>query len=160
MQHLVARAAQRLGRRIQVQAVAALVLHLGQQDGLALERGRTGYPVAFRQHADDFRMRMLADLAQQRLAVVLGHPVLGLDEFSGVDARVERALALHLFGTAQGLGVVAAVLAHGVHGLGVHSGVLPWGWACESARALVDHAAGLAHQRAFDGVGVEHLDMA
>jgi len=66
---------------------------------------------------------MLADLAQQRLAVVLGHPVLGLDEFTGVDARIERLLALHLFGAAQGLGV-AAVLAHGVHGLGVHGGVL------------------------------------
>ena len=35
------------------------------------------------------RMRMLADLPHQRLAVVLGHPVLGLDEVAGVDARVE-----------------------------------------------------------------------
>ena len=32
---------------------------------------------------------MLADLAHQRLAVVLGHPVLRLDEVAGVDARVE-----------------------------------------------------------------------
>jgi hypothetical protein len=70
-------------------------------------------------------MRMLADLAQQGLAVVVGHPVLGLDEFTGVDARIERLLALHLLGAAQGLVAgVPAVLAHGVHGLGVHGVVL------------------------------------
>jgi hypothetical protein len=39
VEHLVAAGAQGLGGGVQVQAVAALVLHLGQQDGLALEVG-------------------------------------------------------------------------------------------------------------------------
>ena len=78
--------------RVQVQAVAALVLHLGHQDGLALQRRRARDPVAFGQHADDLRVRVLRDLADQRAAIGVGHPVLGLDLDVGVDARLERAL--------------------------------------------------------------------
>jgi len=104
--------------------MAALVLHLGQQDRLALQRRRAGDPVAFGQHADDLGMGVLADLAQQRLAVVVRHPVLGFDEVAGVDAIVEALLQLRFLGRAQGR-LVAAFVAQGVHGLGVH-GSLPF----------------------------------
>src|SRR5437773_6525614 len=122
--HLVARGAERLSGGVEVQAVTGLVLHLGEQDGLALERRRAADPVAFGQHADDLRMRVLADLPQQRLAVVLGHPVLSLDEVAGVDARIESLLQLHLFGRSHGLDVVAVLRVHRlrVHRLAFHFG--------------------------------------
>ena len=63
----------------------SFILHLGQQNGLAFERRCAGDPVAFGQHADDFRMRVLADLADQRFAVGVGHPVLRLDANVRVD---------------------------------------------------------------------------
>ena len=89
---LGARDAERLGRAVQVGAVAALVLHLGDQDRLAQQRGRARDPVALRQHADDLGMGVLRDLPDQRLAVGLGHPVLGLDLLLGVDPRLEARL--------------------------------------------------------------------
>ncbi|OIQ73285.1 hypothetical protein GALL_450780 [mine drainage metagenome] len=116
----VARHAQRLRRGVQVQAVAAFVLHLGEQDGLALEGRRAGDPVALGQHADDFRMRMLADLPNQRLAVMLGHPVLGLDEPAVVDPCLEAVEQL-LLGRGQRNGRLVVALGHQVHGLGVHA---------------------------------------
>ena len=74
--------------------MAAFVLDLGHQDRLALQRRRAGDPVALGQHADDLRMRVLRYLPDQRFAVGLGHPVLGLDLDVGVDARLERALVV------------------------------------------------------------------
>ncbi len=91
---VVARHAERLGRRVQVHAVAALVLHLREQDGLALERRRARDPVALGQHADDLAVRVLADLTDQRLAVALRHPVLRFDEFAARDLGVELGLVL------------------------------------------------------------------
>jgi hypothetical protein len=87
--HLLARDAQRLGGGVEVEAVPPLVLHLGQQGRLAAQAGRAGDPVALGQHADDFRVRVLADLADQRAAIAFGHLVVGLDLFLGVDARLE-----------------------------------------------------------------------
>ena len=72
--------------------MAAFVLHLGQQNGLAFERGRAGDPVTFGLHADDFAVGMLADLAHQGFAISLGHPVLRLNLAIGVDFFVERRL--------------------------------------------------------------------
>ena len=72
--------------------MARLVLHLGEQDRLALQRRRAGDPVALGQLADDLGMGVLADLADQRLAVALGHPLLGLDLLAAVDALLEGAL--------------------------------------------------------------------
>ena len=89
---IVARHAQGLRRGVQVQAVTAFVLHLGEQDGLALERGRARDPVALRQHADDLGVRVLRDLPHQGLAVRLRHPVLGLDEFTPREPGVELGL--------------------------------------------------------------------
>jgi hypothetical protein len=69
--------------------VACLVLHLGQQDRLALEGGRAADPVALRLHPDDLGVRVLGDLADQRLAVAVGHPVARLDLLLGGDDGVE-----------------------------------------------------------------------
>ena len=57
--------AQRLCGTVEVQAVTALVLHLGQQDGLAPQRRRAGDPVALGLHADHLGMRVLRNLPQQ-----------------------------------------------------------------------------------------------
>ena len=85
----LARGAERFRRGVKIKAVAALVLHFGQQRGLATERGGARDPVAFRQHADDFGMGMLGDLPGQRLAVRRGHPVIGLNAFFGIDPRLK-----------------------------------------------------------------------
>ena len=69
--------------------MAAFVLHLGEQRGLAAQRRRARDPVAFGQHADDFGMGVLGNLPGQRLAVGRGHPVVRLDAIVGVDARLE-----------------------------------------------------------------------
>jgi len=123
IQQFVTRHAQGLGRRIQVQAMAALVLDLGQQDGLALERGRAGDPVALGQHANDLGVGVLADLAHQGLAVVLGHPVLGLDEVAIIDAGLKALFKQRLLGRADRFAALAGLAGHGVHCLGVHGGV-------------------------------------
>nr|GEU28106.1 putative aminotransferase [Tanacetum cinerariifolium] len=98
-QHLVARGAQRFGGAVQVQAVARLVLDLGQQDSLALERGRARDPVAFGQLPDDFRVGVLRYLPDQGLAVGVGHPVLGLDADPRIDPRLEGPLVVGHLGS-------------------------------------------------------------
>ncbi len=70
--------------------MAALVLDLCKQDGLALECRRTRQPVTFGLHADDLGVRVLRDLPNKRATVGLGHPVLGLDLLLGVDALLKR----------------------------------------------------------------------
>jgi hypothetical protein len=90
--------------------MARLILHLGQQDRLALQRRRAGDPVALRQLAHDLGMGVLADLADQRLAVALGHPVLGLDLLARVDAVLEPRLVLGHLG--PGLHPLAGRLHH------------------------------------------------
>ena len=91
----------------------ALVLHLGQQRRLAPQRGRAGDPVALGQHAHDLGMRVLADLADQRAAIRLGHPVICLDPLVGVDARLE-AHGSRVGRLGSGLGGVQALRVHGV----------------------------------------------
>ncbi len=90
LDHLLAARAERLRRAIEIEAVAGLVLHLGEQDRLAPQRRRARDPIALGQHADDLAVRMLRDLPRQRPAIGLGHPVLGLDELVGRDPRLER----------------------------------------------------------------------
>ena len=92
--HALACDAEGFGGAVEIQTVARFVLHLGEQDSLALEAWGPGDPVAFRQLADDFGMSMLADLADKRPAITLGHPVEGLD----LDVAVEALLELPLFG--------------------------------------------------------------
>jgi hypothetical protein len=97
-QHLVARGAQRFGGAVEVEAVARLVLYLSQQDGLALERGRPRYPVAFGQHAHQLGVRVLRNLPDERFAVRFGHPVLGLDADVGVDAGLKLFFGSEVLG--------------------------------------------------------------
>src|SRR5690606_13200807 len=87
---LVARDAQRLRGRVQVRAVAGLVLDLRHEDRLAPQRRRAGDPVALGLHADDLGVRVLGDLAHEGPAVALGHPVARLDALVRRDRRLER----------------------------------------------------------------------
>ncbi|MDT4844520.1 hypothetical protein FQZ97_784840 [compost metagenome] len=89
---LVAVGAEGLHGAVQVQAVAGFVLDLRHQLQLALQGRCAGHPVALGQHADDFRMRVLGNLPDQRLAIGIGHPVLRLDLDLGVDLLLEGAL--------------------------------------------------------------------
>ena len=84
--------AERLRRAVQVEAVSRLVLHLGHEDRLAPQRRGPGDPVALGLHADDLGVGVLRDLADQRLAVAVGHPVARLDALVGVDQRLEFGL--------------------------------------------------------------------
>ena len=95
VQHLVAAGAERLCGAVQIEAMPRLVLHLGDENRLALQARRAADPVALGQHADDLAVRVLADLAHQRLAVGLGHPVLRFDAAVVIDALVELR---HQFG--------------------------------------------------------------
>ena len=84
--------AEGLGRRVQVHAVTGLVLHLGEQDGLAAQRRGAGDPVALWLHADDLRVRVLRDLPDHRRPVAVGHPVPRLDPPVARDRVVEVGL--------------------------------------------------------------------
>ena len=103
--------AERLGAAIDVEAVAGLVLHLGDQRHLALEARRAGDPVAFGQHADDLGVRVLRHHPDELRAVALGHPVLRLDGLAGGDSRLERGVQ-GFFG-----GVLCLIHLSGFHGL-------------------------------------------
>ena len=92
----------------------ALILHLRQQRRLAPQGRRARDPVALRQHADDFGMRVLADLADQRAAIGLRHPVVRLDALLGIDARLE---AVRGFAGVDGAGWgVECLTVHGYSG--------------------------------------------
>jgi hypothetical protein len=83
---------QGLGRTVEVEPVAGLVLHLGDQDGLAPQAGGPGDPVALRLHPDDLRVGVLRDLADQRPAVALRHPIARFDALVGRDQPIELLL--------------------------------------------------------------------
>jgi len=89
VEQLVAADPQGLGRGVEVEPVTRLVLHLGHQDRFAAQAGCAGDPVALGLHADDLGVCVLGDLADQRLAVSLGHPVARLDPLVGVDQLLE-----------------------------------------------------------------------
>ncbi|MNP07011.1 hypothetical protein D3C76_990190 [compost metagenome] len=72
--------------------MAGFVLDLRHQLQLALQGRCAGHPVAFRQHADDFRVGVLGNLPDQRLAIGIGHPVFCLDLDLGVDLLLKGAL--------------------------------------------------------------------
>ena len=55
------------------------ILHFRQQNRFAPKGRRASDPVAFRQHADNFRVRVLAYLADQRFTVGFRHPVQRFD---------------------------------------------------------------------------------
>jgi hypothetical protein len=86
--------AEGFGGRVQVHAVAGLVLHLGQQDGLPPKGRRAGDPPALGLHSDDLGMGVLGDLPDQGVAIPVRHPVPRLDAPFGGDRRVEMLLKL------------------------------------------------------------------
>ena len=116
--------------------MAAFVLHLGQQDAFAFERRGAGDPAAFGQHADDFRVRVLADLPDERLAIPLRHPVLRFDEVPARELGFEFRLVLRISLNR----CFVAVAGRNVHRLRVHS---------YSLRPSINDAFGFAH-RTFD----------
>ena len=85
IQHLVAAGTQGFGCAVQVQTMATLVLHFGNQNGFAFQARCAADPVALGQHSHNFAVRVLADLAHQGFAVVLGHPIARLDLALAVD---------------------------------------------------------------------------
>ena len=114
----LSRDAQRFSGGIEIQAMPALILHLGQQRRLAPQRGRAGDPVALWQHADDFGMGVLADLPDQGAAIGGRHPVVRLDAVFRVDTGLEAG--------EQGRILRAANLVGGVQRLRVHPDRLPF----------------------------------
>ena len=98
-QHLVPGDPKSFRSRVEVESMACFVLHLGQQDGLALQGRRPGNPVSFRQHPDNFAVGVLADLTDQRLAVSVGHPVFGLDLFLFRNVGVKACFQVHFYRT-------------------------------------------------------------
>ena len=111
--HLRPGNAERLGRGVEVKPVPALVLHLGEQDRLAAQARRARQPIALRQHADNLGMGVLADLADQRLPVGLGHPVVRLDLLLAVDLRLEAGQQFRILGSAVLDGLVEPLRVHG-----------------------------------------------
>ena len=88
---LVAINAQRLGGRVQIEAVARLVLDLAPS-GSPCDEGRGDDPIPLRLHADDLGVGVLGDLADQGLPVVLRHPVGGFDlVLGGADDFLEAS---------------------------------------------------------------------
>ena len=112
----LARHPEGLGGAVEVHAVAALVLHLGDEHGLAAQRRRARDPVALGQHADDLRMRVLGDLPDQGLPVGLRHPVLRLDLLLRIDARLEARGAASGIALRRNRLAALAVQPLGVHG--------------------------------------------
>ena len=95
---VVAIDAERFRAAVDVQPMPGLVLHLGDERHLPTQRRCAGDPVAFRQHADDFGMRVLRHHPGQLLAVALRHPVLRLDAFASGDTRFEGREEGRIFG--------------------------------------------------------------
>ena len=112
--------AERLGGGVQVEAVTRLVLHLGHQDRLAAQARGAADPVALGLHADDLGVRVLGDLADQRLAVGLRHLVAGLHPLVAGQQRAERgrlAVGVGGHGARGGLvGGMEVVAVHACHG--------------------------------------------
>ena len=89
-------AAQRFRRAVKVQAMSGFILHLRQQNGFPAQRRCAGDPVPFRQHADNLRVGVLSNLADQRLAVGIRHPVLRLDGRLLCDALLKALFLRHI----------------------------------------------------------------
>ena len=71
-------------------AVAGFILNFGDEGDFPAEGWRPGNPVAFREHAYNFGMRMLGYLPDKRFAIVIGHPVFGLN----FDVRIDFCLKI------------------------------------------------------------------
>ena len=84
--------AESFGGTVEIQPVAGLILHLGGQDGLPTKRRGSCDPRTLRLHADDLGVGVLSDLTNERLAVIIGHPVVAFDALICFDHRIELFL--------------------------------------------------------------------
>src|SRR5688500_16908772 len=73
-----------------------LVLHLGRESELALERRRPQDPLALGEHAHDLRVAVHLDELDERLAIGVRHRVARLDLATLLDVRFEFFLAQRL----------------------------------------------------------------
>ena len=69
-----------------------LVLDLGNQNGFAFQTRGPADPIALGQHAHNFAVRMLADLAHQGFSVGVRHPILRLNFAIGINHGIELGL--------------------------------------------------------------------
>ena len=76
--------------------MSSLILYLSQQNRFTAQRRRAGDPVAFRQHADNFRVRVLTYLTNQGLTVGIRHPVPRFDGHFLRDALVKALFFCHV----------------------------------------------------------------
>ena len=79
----------RLGDPVDQLAVADLVLDLGGQRALALQRRGAGDPLALGQRAHDLAVGVHLDELEVQPAVLVGHPVVRLDQLARVDPLEE-----------------------------------------------------------------------
>ena len=91
---LLARLAEVLDDAVDQLRVADLVLHLRGQGELPLQRRRAQDPLALGQHAHQLRVAVHLDELAQPRAVLVGHPVVGLDLAAALDVLEEFLLAL------------------------------------------------------------------
>ena len=98
--HCGTRLAEILDDAVDQLAVADLVLDLRGQGELALQRGRAQDPVALREHAHQLRIAVHLDELDQPGAVLVGHPIVGLDEAAALDV-LEKCLLTGFHGRAS-----------------------------------------------------------
>jgi hypothetical protein len=89
---LRARLAEVLDDAVEELRVPRLVLHLRRQRELALEGRSAQDPLALGQDAHELRVGVHLDELDQARPVLVGHPVVGLDDASGVDVLEELLL--------------------------------------------------------------------
>ena len=73
--------------------MARFVLHLGGERQLALQRRRAEDPLALGEHAHQLRVAVHLDELHEPSAVLVGHPVTGLDEPAGLDVLEKLLLS-------------------------------------------------------------------
>ena len=81
---LLPRLAEVLDHAVDELRVARFVLHLGGQRQLALQRRRAEDPLALGEHAHQLGVAVHLDELHEPRAVLVGHPVAGLDESAGL----------------------------------------------------------------------------
>ena len=86
---LRARLAEVLDDAVDQLRVADLVLHLRRQRELALQRRRAEDPLALGQHAHQLRVAVHLDELDELRAVLVRHPVAGLDLAAGLHVLEE-----------------------------------------------------------------------
>ena len=110
--------------------MADLVLHLGGEGELAPQGRRTEQPFALRQDAHQLAVGVHLHEAEDALAILVGHPVAGLDLAAGLDVRFERPEPLVVAQARVVVGQVGPLARRqdGIQGQGVGHG-----WASSAA---------------------------